>query len=360
MLSHASESPRIAPYDYIKGGIQYGLHSAYEAVQNLSFRDKSKAAEKIATVLGIGEPVMYLEPEEIPATQTSGIRLKHTATIRRGNHTHAFVITEPVSSEETDTDVILHSAGITQQPNEGNGRITHDALSAAFPRRRVISPYQNGTGKFESNLSIREIWNLTFQEIARERLDTIQRLIGNDPVDAVGNSMGTVTTVNLAALNAETGQLTLNSMNLIAPAVVEPDAAYRVLGYEFPAAQWNDQLQEKKYGRIRMAARCIRWATDIPAPFYGNAYHLSSGTDVELFERAVGSVPRTSALFGTEDCLPQLHLLHAAAAKYPGRVALLPLEGVNHSIAGCANTVAEHIRDFVEEGHFKANSPIAA
>ncbi len=317
----------------------------------ISYTDRTKAAERVADALHAVGPVEYLEPEILPATEEVPlVRSRFVATVRhnRTGHRHQMLITSPLSTEEQSDELICTLPGITQNPSQGNANLAHRSFADAHPDMKVISIHTDGIGEHD-RLKFWQALHHPFIGMAQSRLDILQQLTGGSPVHLNGFSMSTALVVKITNMNESSQQINIGSKTLISPAIVTPDKAKYVMGYEFLPYAYRTELEQAAARRIGAIAVIYKGMKELQLPCIGNALQLGQGTEALAFLQAASGSP-LAIIYGSEDPLAQPNLYKQAAAQNPGNVHIIKKYRRGHSVSdpSYATEIAVDIRRFTQ------------
>jgi pimeloyl-ACP methyl ester carboxylesterase len=156
-------------------------------------------------------------------------RIRRTGFIAINGYLHLLRVSEAHDDyvkpdEPVATSVMLH--GLSEFADTGTAKNLHDEFALANTGKRTVSIATNGVSVHGKPLGVTEALSKTLVEMAHERIEIVSQLFGEDPVDLVGTSMGTIISTHSANHNLqlqEDKRINLTGLTFISPGVVACD-----------------------------------------------------------------------------------------------------------------------------------------
>lgn len=281
------------------------------------------------------------------------------------------LITEPTQESANNNNPTVNNIllnGLTEIAQFGSASAWHKEMALRNPDRRTITIPTPGLNHGGHGLSIADGYRRTLEQTASENLRMLVRIIGDNPSDIVGTSLGSDVAVRMAEQNLaanEHSKVNLRILKLVSPAVgardVDESESFRDVSDEDFVAEMKDRFfRHMPVDVLRMAlkhpeesAECLAvlgaYALGIHrlphrlAAIAGNFNGVTEGIEWSTIKQ-VASEYETHVLGGELDPLVQEQIPQWQVIKKTAPRTLLWLaKGMGHAMTVDAHGTAKHL-----------------
>lgn len=336
-------------FSYLKDG----FYAAVESVQQLTHRDRSRAAAAIIEqVARVGDVEYAGEPRFLPPTEVCGPRIDQVVGVQVDGRLRQTRYTHPLSKFDRSGEVSLLFPGILGDPNvPGTAFLHHEKTSEKMPHADTISMNTPGVSSYGPRLPLRQIFRYPFAQMAREDILVAHKLIGDRPVHGIGNSMGGLRLAHVAFQNLEMKKLTFQDLSFVKAALVTPDEALKVCVGEF----YPDYIRKSVAQEGGWAAYVRSFYYEpphVPSACIGNIIQLSHGIEEEQLHAVDDTGIPVGLQAAAHDKLNRAALYARMVARNPGNVHVVTYPYADHSISDHIEEVIDTTDHFMRLGHF--------